>query len=171
LPLSFSSGSQCCRSGQIGVFGSHVHNWMTQQAPVVTVESDTDPVRSISELPQACMQYDLVALHNYPSNESGSTGQCPSSNSNSEVAIVDGTGFAMGAYLWTGRRALSSALLSDSRCLDATGKMAQPIDHWLNCMHDHGILRIGHACPAFFHQRLGQTHGNETSDDSLTSPG
>ena len=154
---------------QQGCWTSHASWWLRAAAEgaVITVESDTDPLEAIHELPlerfggrDELMKWDLISLHD---NTAG-----PPTGGNCEATsppVAEGMGYATGAMLATGRRELTPQLLLAPECLQ-DGKIALPVDHWLVCMHDKQLLSIGHACPSVFHQRLGGTHAEQSADDS-----
>ena len=154
---------------QRGCWTSHASWWLRAAAEgaVITVESDTDPLEAIHELPlerfggwDALMSWDLIALHDTTAGQP-TGGNCEATS----PPVADGPGYFAGAYLATGRRELTPQLLMAPEC-SQDGKIAFPVDHWLNCMHEKQLLSIGHACPSVFHQRLGGTHAEQSADDS-----
>jgi hypothetical protein len=154
---------------QQGCWTSHASWWLRAAAEgaVITVESDTDPLEAIHELPlerfggwDALMSWDLIALHDTTAGQP-TGGNCEATS----PPVADGPGYFAGAYLATGRRELTPQLLMAPEC-SQDGKIVLPVDWWLGCMHKKQLLSIGHACPSVFHQRLGGTHAEQSADDT-----
>ncbi len=154
------------RPHQLGAFLVHVGTWSARKVghvpgPVMTVESDTFPIRSWDLDPSLWLEYDAVLLHGHPAthHKGCANTQRPKvvpayGNRTRDSARTPYT-FATGAVLWTARTKMREAIYADPRC--ATGPeraIEMPIDTWLSCANRNGLLRVGQACPYYFRQGL-----------------
>lgn len=158
------------RDNNIGNIVSHLLRWKrASRGPVVTIEADTLAMRSWDVPAHMYHAFDVIYLHrNVLAASHTCKGVGMSSNGEPIVVPESSQRHATGALLFTNRRRLTHDLINHSSCLGcrpvqpstscnrssprASQSITVPIDHWLGCMADHGLLQLGQLCPPLFTQ-------------------